>query len=66
MCRRYKKPPGVNRAAPHGSELDPRLVFLARCHARFVLVEPCAMTLDEAWDGLFGPVPDPWTELLLS
>jgi hypothetical protein len=47
------------------SQIDPRLVFLARAHARYVLVEACAMTLDEAWDGLLGPVPNPRTESLL-
>jgi hypothetical protein len=32
--------------------IDPRLAFLARAHARFILVESGAMDLEEAVDGL--------------
>jgi hypothetical protein len=32
--------------------VDPRLAFLARAHARFILVEAGEMSLDEALDGL--------------
>jgi hypothetical protein len=38
--------------------IDPRLVFLARAHARFILVEAGEMTLDEAFDGLLESVCD--------
>ena len=38
--------------------VDPRLAFLARAHARFILVEAGEMSLDEALDGLVEPICD--------
>lgn len=43
------KPNNTNLSPP----IDPRLAFLARAAARFELVEACAMSLDEAYNGLF-------------
>jgi hypothetical protein len=39
------------------SRVDPRLAFLARASARFVLVESDTMDLDEAFDGLITESP---------
>lgn len=36
--------------------VDFRLIFLARAHARFILVENGEMELDEAYDGLIRSV----------
>jgi hypothetical protein len=41
-----------------GGLVDPRLAFLARAHARFILVEAGEMSLDEALDGLVEPICD--------
>jgi hypothetical protein len=38
--------------------LDPRLVFLARAHARYVLVEAGEMELAEACDEIVWPACD--------
>jgi hypothetical protein len=38
--------------------VDPQLAFLARAHARFILVEAGEMSLDEALDGLVEPTCD--------
>jgi hypothetical protein len=40
------------------SRVDPRLAFLARASARFVLVESGEMDLDEAFDALIESVCD--------
>lgn len=37
---------------------DPRLVFLARAHARFILVEARQISLDEAIEDLVWPACD--------
>jgi hypothetical protein len=50
--------------------VDPRLVFLARAHARFILVEAGEIDLDKALDGLVEPVCDhervAWIEALVA
>ena len=38
--------------------LDPRLIFLARAWARFILVETGEMDIEEAYDGLIESVCD--------
>ena len=38
--------------------VDPRLAFLARAHARFIMVEAGEMDLDEAFDDLIESVCD--------
>jgi len=37
--------------------IDPRLAFLARAHACFILVDAGEMDLNEAFDGLFAHSP---------
>jgi hypothetical protein len=46
-------------AAKPASRVDPRLAFLARAAARFVLVQAGEMTLDQAFDGLFDSLQCP-------
>jgi len=38
--------------------VDPRLAFLARAHARFIMVEAGEMDLDEAFDDLIECICD--------
>jgi hypothetical protein len=47
-------PPAISDA----TDIDPRLAFLARAHARYILLDAGAMDLDEALDGLVEPVCD--------
>ena len=45
-------PPTSFCTSAESALVDPRLAFLARAHARFILVEAGEMSLDEALDGL--------------
>jgi hypothetical protein len=38
--------------------VDPRLLLLARAHARFILVEAGKLDLDQALEGLVEPICD--------
>jgi hypothetical protein len=51
-------PPAISAAADIDTSVDPRLAFLARTHARFILVEAGEISLDEALDGLVEPICD--------
>jgi hypothetical protein len=48
----------ISDVAEVDPSIDPRLAFLARAHARFILVEAGEMSLDEALDGLIEPICD--------
>jgi hypothetical protein len=49
-------PPTSFCTSAESALVDPRLAFLARAHARFILVEAGEMSLDEALDGLVEPI----------
>ena len=46
----------ISDVAEVDTSIDPRLAFLARAHARFILVEAGQMSLEEALVGLVEPI----------
>ena len=47
-------PPAISDAP----DIDPRIAFLARAHARYILLEAGEISLDKALDGLVQPICD--------
>ena len=46
------------RSEQASANIDDRLLFLVRAHARLILVKVDEMTLDEALEGLVEPICD--------
>jgi hypothetical protein len=46
----------ISDVAEVDTSIDPRLAFLARAHARFILVEAGQMSLEEVLVGLVEPI----------
>jgi hypothetical protein len=55
-ARRYRG----ERVMTDDALVDSRLVFLARAHARFILVDAGEMEIDEAYNDLIRSVCDCW------